>query len=73
MKTIEAILAETAVMDLNEEETVLIAYIDHNARVVHAIGIGEYTGENYSINFDDIDVATVNFYKLTKIETEDNE
>lgn len=67
----KAILAETAVMDLNEEETVLIAYIDYDDRVVHAIG--EYTGENYSINFDEIDVATVNFCKLTKIETEANE
>lgn len=73
MKTIEAILADTSLMVLNEEESALISYIDYDDRVVHAIGIGEYLGEDYSINFDDIDVATVNFYKLTKIETEANE
>lgn len=69
MTDLFALLDQTKVMILDDCEAINIQVVDVDEQCVH--GIGEETGENYIIKFDEIDVNTTMFYAETLIDEKD--
>lgn len=59
------IIEQATVYVQEESEPIKIDGVDYEYQVLY--GVGEYSGEDYRVEFDDINLSTDKFYKLTLI------